>query len=387
MKYPLIVGWINIVTIPIVEIISYILTGDYLRNYVGYYAPVLILLLASCSVITWADVAATVIIVLYGFVFDADSRFYHIGYVVSILQFYFASVKLPRIVKSIGGGSSAKVASLISNIVLLVAFSATSSDHYEGGRYYKSCFVIPHEIAYYLAILSYTNICFGNWWIAVFNFIAIAIIGTRVGLILGGLAVVAAGFRYIIDNKIKIGNPVIVVFGLTMVLIALMTIGSNSEVFNALDALVTTRVSFDLYDAETVQGSSHRALLATTSFEKALSDGLSVDNFLGRGPRWTMQFNEVELGVRVWSHNDLLDLFMCGGLVLPFIYLYSIYRLVMQTKSLFILAFILFAAILNGLFFYPTPFIIGIFTLTVCDRSEKSNQCGDLSGMRAVAQH
>lgn len=377
MKSKFVIGWIHILIIPFIEIVAYSYTGISDLNFVGYYAPILMVLLGFCSLFFYIDIALILVLILYSVAFEARNRSEHLGYIVSLLQFYFACTKLPNLIKALPRNDVTRSGLIFLNLGLLIAFALTSFDHREGGRDYKGCFIIPHQMAYYLAILSYVNIFFGAWWMGIPNIFAIAMIGTRVGLLLGGLAVIFSGIIYLAQYRVNRWNKYFLVFGCAAAVVSVGLIGENSELLTAYDAVLNSSLTFDLYDADTVKSSSHRALIATTSFEQALSDGLSAVNFFGRGPRWTMQFNEAELGVRIWSHNDILDLFMCGGLVLPMIYIYAMFRLFLDTKSVFIIIFILIAGFLNGFFFYSTPFIIGVFSTTVPNRVENVSEASN----------
>ena len=77
------------------------------------------------------------------------------------------------------------------------------------------------------------------------------------------------------------------------------------------------------------------------------------DKFIGKGTEFTQNLNLMEIGRKLWAHNDLLEVLVATGYYGLGLYLASLLLLLKRSKNLIFVVVILFVAFFNGLFVYP----------------------------------
>ena len=232
-------------------------------------------------------------------------------------------------------------------------------------RVYLVGFIIPHAFSYMMAIFVYYFMKRKKIIWAVIPFLFGCFAGTRTGLILSLLTVIA-----VLSNGITKKKILIYLFYFTSFVILFNFVLRETPIFkNQYDSISNSFNDFSFSastnDQKSIEFSSHRSLLFAFGLEQIVKDGISYENIIGRGPRSSYIFNDNKTGSALWFHNDFIEILFSLGIINLIFYFFSIFKYYLHTKNTYFLIFILFSAFTNGFFFYYSFVIIGIHYLSI----------------------
>lgn len=219
--------------------------------------------------------------------------------------------------------------------------------YYDVHRVYKEGFVISHMACYYLSVSGYILYLLRARIIAFILWIYVASLGPRIGLIyimvaIGILVLYKVPKIYKVLFKYKYALILFIIISVTMIVsIAIKSLGVEG-------LMVFT---------------SGRSIFWLDALEQVGRDGLDYLNLIGRGPQYSMIFNEENFGSHIWMHNDFLDVFFNLGIIGIIVYLFSFYNYFKKIDSLYLLFTFLLGAFFNGFLYYDALYVILLSTM------------------------
>lgn len=120
--------------------------------------------------------------------------------------------------------------------------------------------------------------------------------------------------------------------------------------------------SLDTRDTESIAFTSGRSRFWGTFLELYTSGNMSFKEYLlGMGPASSFDFNLTHAGLRVWMHNDFVDLLFCMGIIGLSIYVLLLYKQILKL-GIYFASFAIIAGMINGFVIYSTLPVLCIFS-------------------------
>ncbi|WP_428661403.1 hypothetical protein [Runella sp.] len=224
-----------------------------------------------------------------------------------------------------------------------------SSEYYQVERIYKEGFVISHLACYYLGVMGYFLYLMRQRILAIALFGYVITLGARIGLIYLAIAVALLILR---------NFPVLwkSIFRWRYIILLIIAIGLT----------IATTIALQKIGPEGLMVfTSGRSIFWMNAISKIKTDGYSLINFFGRGPKASFTFNEATFGLKIWMHNDYLDLLFNIGVWGLCLYLYSLVYFFNRVKALYLFLVFIFASLFNGFLYYDAIFVILLNTVFV----------------------
>jgi hypothetical protein len=220
-------------------------------------------------------------------------------------------------------------------------------EYYDVVRVYKEGFVISHIATYYLAILGYALFILDRKILAILLWTYGITLGPRIGEILIFISVIFS----LINSKNKIKSllfkrRLLIIIAYIIILLFsyfIIIIKYGSELLNVL--------------------TSGRLMFWKNALNIIEKDGLSWINFFGRGSGASFFENLKKFTLKIWLHNDFLDILYNLGILGLFSYLYFLYNYIYKFKAMYVLCFFLLSAFFNGFILYNSIFILILHSL------------------------
>uniref|UniRef100_UPI00374EC8A0 hypothetical protein n=1 Tax=Paraclostridium bifermentans TaxID=1490 RepID=UPI00374EC8A0 len=249
----------------------------------------------------------------------------------------------------------------IINICILILFFITFVTGYGwyevwGGRQFRGVISFPHDACYFFAGLQVNFIIFYNVFekkiIKKISFIAVLIYlifslftNARAAFIIPLFSTMYFLYKIFYKNYIAvyflISIPLIII--LIMILFGQINIDFLSEI-PILNKFISLSKEGDTLSSRDVIWNN-----ITYSYRHfTLSNKI-----IGKGTEFTQNLNLMEMGRKLWAHNDLLECLVAIGYYGLGVYLVSLIVLLKRSRNLLFLVVILFVAFFNGLFVYP----------------------------------
>jgi len=222
-------------------------------------------------------------------------------------------------------------------------------DYIEEDALEQKGFLISHSFGYFLAAFSfYFAYRRKVFWVVLYTILCL-FFSRRTNICLCLIA-----WLYYLHNMVN--RKYFIVFLLVILLIFIAYI-------NTLIMFSDFAFSLDPSDRESAEFTSGRSTFWGTYFLYVQSGHMNLWDFLiGFGPSSSRFFNESYSGLRVWMHNDFIDLAYCTGILGLALYVIAIFKCC-SSNNHWLLAFILIAANLNGFILYQAYPVIYIFSL------------------------
>lgn len=281
---------------------------------------------------------------------------YMINVIITCSLFlFFSDCKIEKLSKS-----QDKILIFFS-VSLIALYYFYSSEKFYEDRFYLVGFVIPHQFSYYCAFLLYYFTNEKKFLISLF----IGLAGIYVGVRSGFLAILISSFSYFrAVNARKMLGLLLKTFSVFLFLSLIVSSISNKS-FEKIDALVSS--TFNTNKQEQDEYTASRSVIWLNMYEQVKQDGFSFENIIGRGPRSSYEFNNKKIGVAIWMHNDIFDIFFSLGIFGLGIYIFSFYKYLMKYKDIISLLLFLVLIFTNGFFTYSP------LTLVVLHRLAHNN--------------
>lgn len=120
--------------------------------------------------------------------------------------------------------------------------------------------------------------------------------------------------------------------------------------------------SLDTNDTDAAVFTSGRSLFWGTFLNLLTSGKMTLTEYLfGMGPASSFDFNLTHSGLRVWMHNDFVDLLFCMGIFGLAIYVVLLYRQISKL-GIYFAAFAIIAGMVNGFVIYSTFPVLCVFS-------------------------
>jgi hypothetical protein len=220
-------------------------------------------------------------------------------------------------------------------------------EYYDVVRVYKEGFVISHIATYYLAILGYALFILDRKILAILLWTYGITLGPRIGVVLILISVIFS----LINSKDKIKN---LLFKRRLLIIFLYIIILIWSYF-----IITIKYGSELLNVFT----SGRLMFWKNALIIIEKDGLSWINFFGRGAGASFFENLKKFTLKIWLHNDFLDILYNLGILGLFSYLFFLYNYIHKFKAMYVLCFFLLSAFFNGFILYNSIFILVLHSL------------------------
>ncbi len=220
-----------------------------------------------------------------------------------------------------------------------------TNEYYGNSREYKEGFVISHVGCYYMAITGFFLFIMKKRILAILLWIYVLTLGPRIGQIymLVGLAILIGINRRKIYSYLKKYSYFWVV-GTLVTLIVVSVFVFNKYGYEQINVYTSGRAKIWM-----------NALIEINTWD--------FKTFLiGKGPKQSLLFNDGASNIHVWMHNDYLDVLFNLGFFGLIIYLGSISKFILKSKSIYFGLIFVLAAFFNGFFFYDPVYLI----LLVC---------------------
>ncbi len=215
-------------------------------------------------------------------------------------------------------------------------------------RTYYHGFIVAHAFSYYTAILGYYITKRKSIWQAIPIFIAGILVGARSGWLLNFFSILAC---FNLSHLFFIFRRIVrILFYATLVLILVEYEDISMFLVNYFNAFNA---------ADLIQYSNGRTGFWFLGINEIFSQNFfSSEMLVGRGATSSFDFLEHFVGLRVWFHNDWIEILFSFGILGLLIYVFFLYNFVKKTHSMFLLCFGIIAASVNGFIFYDTLFIL-----------------------------
>lgn len=229
-----------------------------------------------------------------------------------------------------------------------------------GNKSYISVFPNAHEAGY--AIASHIA-----WFIVIYNFsnsprkkyfvnilillnLVLSFLTNARTVFFATLAIVFLHFR------VNVKNNKIYYLNLFFLLIVVCIVNYYKN-FIVLESIPI--VNKFIYGIETNDLSSSRSLIWSTIMDYRKNNFGILDNVFGKGFGTSIKITGSYLYGALWSHNDFIEVLVSTGIIGMGFYINSYFKIYRQTRSLWIVAILIFMAFFNGLFIY-SKFILSI---------------------------
>lgn len=354
-----------IAVFPITQLISYLLGENTGLDYRAYPSLIIFLYFVLFVKRSKESIILLSIFVCYSFLFSSSTLSGRAGYMIDFSLTCLAFLILPKLELYNIKPKVIDTFVIILCYGIIITYILTS--HYisedNGFRNYYVGFIIPHAFAYYMAIFVYYFLKRNITILALVPLLLGIYTGTRVGIMLCILSVIA--FYY---EKYKSRKMLVILSSFIVgIVIVLALYNASPLIRNQVDLVLNAFSGFDLKllnnENDSLHFTSNRSLLMTIGLEKIFSDGFSFNNLIGRGPRASYDFIENSLSWRLWFHNDYLDILFNLGFVNLIFYIITCIYYYRKTKSRYFLLFVSISAFTNGFFLYSSFSIIGIHYL------------------------
>ncbi len=249
----------------------------------------------------------------------------------------------------------------IINICILVLFLITFVTGYGwyevwGGRQFRGVIPFPHDACYFFAGLQVNFIIFYNIFdkkiIKKISFIAVIIYlifslftNARAAFIIPLFSTLY--FLYKVFYKKYIVTYFLISIPLSIILIMIL-FGQIDMHFLDEIPILNKFISLSK-EGDTLSSRDIIWNNITYSYEHFTIN----DKIFGKGTEFTQKLNLMEMGRKLWAHNDLLESLVAIGYYGLGLYLVSLILLLKRSGNLLFLVVILFVAFFNGLFVYP----------------------------------
>lgn len=223
----------------------------------------------------------------------------------------------------------------------------SESDYYEVERVYKEGFVLSHTACYYLSVLGYFLYLLRVRFLSICLWLYVITLGARVGFIYIFIAVIMlfiGHFPFL--SKAMYKNK----YSLWGGIIFSLFVGGS---------IVIQKVGTEGLMVFT----SGRSVFWMNAWNTIYRSGYSWINFFGRGPKYSVIFNERTFGLKIWMHNDFIDILFNVGVIGLVIYLSAYIYYFNRVNAMFLFMVFTFTAIFNGFMSYDPLFIILLNTL------------------------
>jgi hypothetical protein len=235
------------------------------------------------------------------------------------------------------------------------------------GRVYYDGFVIAHHYAYIAAFFGYFFMLQQKTWIGIAVVLSGALVGTRSGLLVSAIPFIYLAKQYFNQSdRSKIQKAVL--------LCVICIIGLGATLFLFKKQIAPTINTFTTLSVEAIaendekslnEFSASRTLLWALMFTQVEEDGFTVPNLIGRGPASSKDFLDENFNMRLWMHNDFLDIFFCFGALGVGVYIFCICCYYRETRDIYFLLMVLIAAFTNGFFPYIAVQFVALHLLVI----------------------
>ena len=219
---------------------------------------------------------------------------------------------------------------------------------YNVTRVYREGFIISHFASYYLGTLGFLLFLLKRKILAVLLWLYCYILGARIGyiyILVAAITLVLMHYKTIMQVMYKIRYILLAIFILAMAFFTRRIIASQG-----LDGL-------SVY-------TSGRSVLWINGIEEMKRKGFTaLINIFGRGPGSTQIINYSLTGVKIWMHNDFMEIAYSFGFVGLIIYLIAFFNYFRKIRFVYLFLIFFLSAFFNGFMTYDPLFVIIVNTL------------------------
>lgn len=348
----------------LLSLLFYFAAGDKASGMVLMVANVIgiaLLIILSDKKLSRQLIAISVVFLLYLFITpEAEGSRMYLSTVLytCVLLVYFSVYsynidnykQIERLDKLVGWFALTLIVGQLLTIDNPMQFIRTDYDSVTEDALEKKGFMISHAFGYYLAsFLMYYAYRKKVFYMVILTILCFLFSRRTVVLMCG------IGWLYYINEK----------YGWKVVMLAL----------GAAASIVVTYLSATAYFGEFAFSldPSDSAAAAYTSgrtrfwgsflYFKLMTGQMNLQEYLfGFGPASSREFNETYSGLKVWMHNDIVDILFCMGAIGLAIYLYCVTK-ACKRMGLHFTLFLLLAANLNGFMLYQIYPVVYLFAI------------------------
>lgn len=235
----------------------------------------------------------------------------------------------------------------ITSIEDPLSFIRTNQESLEENALDKKGFIISHAYGYYLATFAF-YFAYRKKILWVFILTCLCFFFAR----RTNLLIIAFSWMYMgysIYGK-KIYYVVVPIFAY-----------AAFKVFNSA-YMGAFAFSLDASDTDAAVFTSGRSFFWGTFLNLLTSGKMTLMEYLfGMGPASSFDFNLTHAGLRVWMHNDFIDLLFCMGFFGLAIYVVMLYKQISKL-GVYFAAFAIIAGMINGFVIYSTIPVLCVFS-------------------------
>ena len=280
------------------------------------------------------------------------------------------------------------IVAIANGVVILSLFLPIcyATEVWGGGKYFQGFSVSSHTFSSGICMLLSLQLFLFNgvpkkWWHLLFflpGFVAIMESGARVFMVSALIICVIYYICFIRNQYIRYAFFPLMILGI-------VTMFVNSSMQEKFDFVYGNQYISHSFLGQLTSGRSEFWVIDWNAFW----DYSLVNKLFGNGFDHVYDINEIEYGMRIWAHNDLLNLLLSVGLLGTFTYALIVGNLIaairkraktLLFKILFIV-YLLFPMMANGVFLYQHYIYSAVFLyfillgdvkderFSVCDRS------------------
>ncbi len=218
----------------------------------------------------------------------------------------------------------------------------TNSEYYGVERTYKEGFVLSHSACYYLIVLGYFLFLLKEYRLTIVFWVYALTLGARIGYAYVGVSIIMIMINtnvVIVESLYKLRYVVFALIAVILYSVIQITIQSVG-----LEGLMVI--------------TSGRSIFWMNAFNQMSSDWLGLINFFGRGPKYSFTFNEMTFGMKIWMHNDFVDILFNIGYIGLVVYLISFFIFWNRVPAMYLFFIFISSAVLNGFLYYDPLFVM-----------------------------